>query len=355
MAKSTQEFKAFGEQLNKLLKPYNYKVADTSPAGKPGKNNTREFRLQLIDKQRNTSKDLIDKFSGVLKKAYPKGRVQFNKLSPNSSKFSSYTLELDSTKMDLVIAQGANKGEKFEQIMVDAYQKAFSKSRFDPKMAQLIELMNSENKDFASTEIIRVEQRKGSTAKQGIPLERLGEVIGDIILTDSTNKRWYVSLKNKDGATIANGLPGGSTIFNNEGTLDPQSKGSQFLLMFGVDLNRVQAGFDLRNKITTPRLGLPGSNGIPSDTSKIKELFKQIWGMNYFYVREKTNGWEVHWIDSNYLNKLTSGIKVTNIRYPGINTKTITIECENSTKKYMIEVRNTKGGEYPNDIKVRLR
>jgi len=75
--------------------------------------------------------------------------------------------------------------------------------------------------------------------------------------------------------------------------------------------------------------------------------------MNYFYVRKQSSGWEVFWLDRKKLNELST-VKVTKITYPGLNTKSITIFCESPIKKYKIEIRNAKGGEYPNEIKFKV-
>ena len=77
--------------------------------------------------------------------------------------------------------------------------------------------------------------------------------------------------------------------------------------------------------------------------------------MNYFYVRKTTSGWKVFWLDRDYLNKLTNSITVSEIKYPNERSKQITILCGNNYQKYLIEIRNSKGGEYPNDTKFKVK
>ncbi len=110
--------------------------------------------------------------------------------------------------------------------------------------------------EFRNVEIAKVEQRKGSTKKTGVKLEDLGSVIGDIVLTDTTGKKWFISLKDKNGATVS-ALPGAGSLFNNAGDLQPNSEGAELLLAFGVDLNKVQAGFDERGNKKKIRSKLP--------------------------------------------------------------------------------------------------
>ncbi len=101
-------------------------------------------------------------------------------------------------------------------------------------------------------------------------------------------------------------------------------------MAFGVDLNKVQSGFDERSNKKKVRSKLPVGK---VDSRKIKEIFKTVWGMNYFYVRKTAASWEVFWIDRAKLDKL-SNVRVEGIRYPGKNTKTIYIDLVSPAKKY---------------------
>lgn len=347
------DYKEFGTNLNALLQPFNYMVAATAPAGKPGKGDRsmREFRLQLINKSNNTSQKLISGITNFVKdNVVGATNIKFNDISPNSSKFPSCSFVLANQKYDLVIAQGANRGEKFEGKVVTDLQKYFLSGLSDRAYKDLLDKMNTAYPAFASVEIAKVEQRKGATRKTGVPIEKLGEIIGDIVLTDTTGKKWYISLKDINGATVS-ALPGAASLFNNQGDIQSNSEGANLLKVFGVDLNKVQAGFDERRNFKKIRQKLPITN--PSQ-SKAKDIFKTVWGMNYFYVRKTASSWEVFWIDSQKLEKL-SNVKVENIRYPGKNSKSISIDLVSPLKKYLIEVRNSKAGEYPNDIKVRIK
>lgn len=351
---SADDYKKLGEFFNKILKDLNYEVTQAAPNGKPGKvvRTQREYRLQLIDKSRDTSEELVKALPKLLTSASKdiKG-IKFNSISPNSSKFPSYTFTYSNQEFDLVIARGANKGENFETQTVADLAKAFSTTKKDPSFASLIKLMNECNPEFANVEIKSVKQRTGSTKKEGVPIEKLGAIIGDIVLTDTNGKEWFISLKDSNGNTFSS-YSGAASIFDSNGTLQPNSPGSEFLNSFGVDLNKVQEGFDLRNKKKDLRPKLKISR---ADPSKIKPIFERAWGMNYFYVRKMSSGWQVFWIDRNMLNKLAGNIRVTEIKYPSLSSKQISIFCENNTKKYLIELRNSKAQEYPNDTKFKVR
>ena len=354
MALNTEDYKKLGEWLNTVLQKYNYQVAPLAPAGKPGKvvRSQREYRLQLINKTNDTSDQLIKELERILKNASGDVKnIKFNAVSPNSSKFPSYTFDFSGQTIDLVIGRGANKGENFETQTVGNLAAAFKTNKKDPGFAKLIDQLNEENKEFASREIKEVKQRTGSTKKEGIPIEKLGAIIGDIVLTDTTGHQWFISLKDVNGSTFSS-YSGAASLFNAAGDIQPNSAGADFLNAFGVDLNEVQAGFDLRNNKKTPRKSIPVKK---ADPSKIKAIFERAWGMNYFYVRKLTSGWKVFWLDRAYLNKLTSNIRVTEIRYPNAKSKQISILCQNNEQSYLIELRNSKAGEYPNDTKFKVR
>lgn len=357
---STDDYKNFGEWLNSILSKYNYQVAPKIPAGKPGKNvsSMREYRLQLIVKSKDTSDQLIKDLKDVLEKS-GKGlaNIEFNRVSPNSSKFPSYSFEMMGKKIDLVIGRGANKGENFETKTVEDLASAIrQRSRgiaggSENDFTKLLKLLDEANPEFASREIKDVQQRKGSTKKEGVPIEKLGEIIGDMVLTDTTGHKWFISLKDINGDTFSS-YSGASTLFNAAGDLQEKSPAAEFLNSFGVDLNEVQAGFDIRKNKKVAREEIEVQN---PDKSKIEKIFARAWGMNYFYVRKTTSGWKVFWIDKAYLNKLIGNIRVTQVKYPSKTSKQISIFCENSAQKYIIEFRNSKGGEYPNDVKFKVR
>lgn len=349
---SADFYAQFGTQLNNMVNHLNFQVSPVFPKGKPGKNvrSLREYRLQLINKQNDTSKSLNTFLDAALHKMDGIKNLKFNRISPNSSKFPSYSFELDGYGFDIVLAKGANKGENFEAKTVDDLGKYF-KTKSDNEFSKLIDLMNAANPEFASVEIVKVSQRKGSTRKEGVPIEKLGEIIGDIVLKDASNHDWFISLKDINGDTFS-AYPGGATIFDLNGNLQPKSPGAEFLTYFGVDLNKVQEGFDLRaNKnVIRPRYDIKQVN-----RNEIKKILERAWGMNYFYVRRQSNGWKVFWLDRAKLNKLTSNITVNKIVYPSKSTKSITIFCSTGEGEILIEVRNSKAGEYPNDIKFKVK
>ena len=344
-----------GVYLTDISKQKNFQVNTLKPKGQPGKNvkTMREYRMQLINKTIDTSKDYIDFLKRELSKVDSITDLKYNQISPNSSKFSSYSFKIQNKEFDIVIAKGANKGENFEKQTVTDLSSYFGVSNSDRKFAKLIELMNAENQEFASAEIVDVKQRTGSTKKEGVPIEKLGAIIGDIVLVDATGNEWFISLKDVSGDTFSS-YSGAATLFEvSSGALFGNSAGAKFLQSFGVDLNKVQDRFDERRNYKGLRAKWPTPK---ANQTELKKIFERAWGMNYFYVRKTNdaNMWKVFWLDKNYLDLLTNNIVVDEIIYPSKQTKQITIKCHNQKQKYKIEIRNSKAGEYPNDIKFKV-
>ena len=345
-------FQTIGENLNSMVKSKNYQVAPAYPKGKPGSNDKRyrEFRLQLINKESDTSKAVIAHLSVQLKRDDNLKFVTYNQVSPNSSKFPSYSFTFDGQLYDVIIARGANSGEKFETRTVTNLD-SFFKIRQGGEMAQVIQQMNESHAPFAGAEITSVKQRTGATKKEGVPIEKLGAIIGDIVLNDNRGNSWFISLKDVNGNTFSS-YSGAASLFDKNGTLQPKSEGAKFLNSFGVDLNKVQAGFDVRGNINTFRPNIPVSK---PNAQELEKIFNRAWGMNYFYVRRLVNSWKVFWLDRAKLDKLSRSIRIDAIRYPSKKSKQITILCSNSVEQYVIEVRNSKAQEYPNDTKFKVK
>lgn len=345
-------FEQFGTDINELVRPRNFQIAPRYPKGQPGKNvkTMREFRLQLVNQNTDTTNDLVPYLKEQLRFTSGIENITYNDISPNSSKFPSFSFSIDGYDIDLVIARGANRGERFEVRTVNNLKDYFN-TRQDKEFGKLIKQMNDAYPAFGDAEIVNVKQRTGATKKEGVPIEKLGAIIGDIVLEDATGHEWFISLKDINGLTFSS-YSGAASLFDTDGNLQPDSAGADFLRAFGVNLNLVQAGFDERRNYKGARVPIKQSTFRSSD---LIPIFERAWGMNYMYVKRERTGWQVFWIDRAKLKQLTDNITVTQIRYPSKSSKQITILAENKYKRYTIEIRNSKAGEYPNDTKFKVR
>lgn len=341
--------------LDAISKKHNFQVAPAHKSGEPSKKipGVRVFRMQLI----NSGKDTSEVFKSVIVKEIKSqdgvSKVTFHDLSPNSGKYSSVSFTYSGAKFDTVITKGANAGETFEKKTITDMERFFKKGGkgVNASYKLLYEKLSSANPAFAKNEITSVTQRTGSTKKEGIATADLGAIIGDIVVKDYGKNTWYISLKDVNGNTFSS-YSGAASLFDATGTIQPDSAGAKFLNSFGADLNKIQAGFDERNKIKRKREPIKVN---PPDTSEMKAIFERAWGMNYFYVRKVgATDWKVFWMNRAKLNKLIDNMTVTNIRYPNTGSKQITIQCSTPYADYAIELRNSKKGEYPNDTKFKV-
>lgn len=349
---SAEIFEEFASLLNKNMKVNNYQVNPSQPKGSPGRNDKsyRMVRMFLINKTNDTSDTTIPKLKTFLEKNKDVKELKYNEISPNSSKFPSYTLEYKQVKFDVIVARGANKGENFEQSTIKNLDSFFTNKTGVGNLGPVLKKMNDANPDFAKSEIVRAEKTPGTTLKEGVELSKLGRIISDISLVDNEGKEWYVSLKDINGDTFSS-YSGAASLFDKDGNLQADSKGAEFLNSFGVDLNKVQAGFDERanKKVKRPKIPVKRPN-----QTEIKKIFERAWGVDYFYVRRGVPEWKVFWLDRKKLNELSERMIIKNIRYPSKSSKQITIVCSTAKQNYIIEIRNSKAGEYPNDTKFKV-
>ena len=350
---NTAFLKSIADMLDQESAQYNFKVAPTLPVGRPYPSGRlgREYRMQLINPTNDTTEVFKKRLVDILKSYDNVDNVHFNPVSLHSTKFPSVSFTIDSFPYDVLITRGVNKGETFEQQVVNDLKQYFTRNQINEQYAVLMNKMMKVNPEFREGEIVHVIARQGSTWKESVPLEHLGEVIGDIVLVDSNNRKWYLSLKDSNGDTFSS-YGGASTLFDKYGRLDPDSAGADLLRAFGVDINLVQKGYDKRNgkKVVRPQY----TKTLPN-SGRIKSLFERAWGMNCFYIKRVNNDWKVLWIDRRRLDHLTLSINVTDIKYPTASSKQISIFCRNSHADYIVEFRNSKGGEFPNTVQFKVR
>ena len=105
---STSDYTAIGNLVTSKISPYRYQV-NPKQAGKPGKvdKTTREYRLQPTSKDVDTQASLISNLEKIIRNINYRGfiptEVVFNKISPNSGTFPSYSFILNNQKFDFVI------------------------------------------------------------------------------------------------------------------------------------------------------------------------------------------------------------------------------------------------------------
>lgn len=330
--------------LNGAVQPFGYFLHPNTPAGKLDKKSGHIlYKMYPVEEEQQPPP-----MYGILSDLGASDIKYLDKAEP-VSKFPGYQFSLYDSLHSVVFCN-YSRGEWFERGMFGALTDGLDNNPCG-ELQDLVRSWEAANPAFKWERIQSFSKGKSNGRKGTLTHEEIGVVLSDYTLHES-DRSWGVSLKENTGKTFSSHY-GASSLFDADGTLCPNSKGAAFLLSFGVDLNQVQAGFDLRNGITKPRPNLYTPS--ITDSAILKPIFKRAWGVNYFYTRKKPFGWNTFWMDEAKQEELSAGIIVHRIRYPDETNKSILIEAGNQKKRYIIEMRNSAKGEYPNDIKFKVK
>lgn len=312
---------------------------------KPAEKGDMEL-VEVIDMIEKRLKDSSSKALGI-------SSVQVNERSVNSSKFSSVSFMLNGADFDVVVALGGNAGEKFEKqllLKMDEYIIAFSDDKHhtvadsDQALAAF-KALEKVDPAFELSNIASVSPRTGSTQRSSnLTPEETGAIIADIVVHLKSGGKKYISVKNANGSTVAQfGL---SKAFNDDLSVNTDSsEWHTWLAPFGLDAAKLQEGLlAAKNKTELEWSDIDKTVTSINHKHPVFKIMQQLWGSNYYYLREQRGGFYALRIDRDYVDKVVlADLKVTEIRYPSINRKQITISLESSTSKFKIEVRNPRG------------
>lgn len=309
--------------------------------------NFYQIRVKPNDKETELE-DILTKLQKLLKTNAKKlglSEIQINQKSRNSSKYSSVSFKYKGTDFDIVVAKGGNKGEDFEKellLKMDNLVAGIDNSKEANAAFTALEKCDSA---FKMKNIVSVRARSGSTQRSGdMSPEDTGKIIADIIIELKNGDEKYVSVKNKDGKTVAQfGL---SKAFTDDLKVDTSSpEWKQWLQPFGIDPKKLEAGLIAARDGT--ELDFPD---IETQDKKVKEnapihkIMQKMWGANYYYLRQSGSEFKALKIDKDYVNNdLLKNLKVTEIRYPSSARKQINIYLHSDSMTFKLEVRNPRG------------
>jgi len=284
---------------------------------------------------------------------------------PNpSGKFDMY--EFDSEKygpVRIVLSGGGNAGEKYEKEFV-AKSKATagdSKENLPTDLKTLYSSLGIDNTKLTPDDI---EFAGATDTKRSLSLEGpkdIGKIISDMTIKYN-GKEYYISLKNKAGSGIYSGknIP---FIYDKDGIVvyDASKKGSApgidlLFDIFNIDEEKLAQGL---NNFKNQEGEVDSFSPVDIDKDKFKNLLASSLGYGYYYVREKGKG------DVKVIPLLTAEdamdavgtIKNTQVKYPGPNTKQLTIKIDTDSptfgsSQYQVAVRNTQGKFLPLSLRI---
>ena len=274
-------------------------------------------------------------------------------ISPNSSKFSSVGFSVGSIQYDIVLAKGSNKGQEFEKEMLKKLQRLHKGEEVCSEALAVIEAIRKISPDVSLKSIKNISARYGNTVRSEVTSPQMaGEIIADAVLELKSGKKKFVSLKNQTGTTIANfGFNG---IFDENFTVDTTNpKWKKWVAPLCVDADRVASGLRAyKEGIETGDSSVSKINKVVRKNSSVYKLLQLLWGSNYIYLRKKGKSIQAVNVDETTIdNEFLKGMRIVEIRYPYAGRKQVTVIFENAkSKKFRLELRNTKGQLAPNQL-----
>ena len=213
------------------------------------------------------------------------------------------------------------------------------------------------------TEIIHHEGKNLRRALTPTP-KNVGDIIADIILKVKTPKGikvYPISIKDPAGSTFGNfGIAGSFELDDNGIVQIFPHPSDRFLFAMGINKRHMQKGLQKYiDKGIVPPQGTLNSDIVEFPkfkTSLLRRFLMAGYGYGYWYAREWANSeWEI--IDLRTIKKLKKYIGVPSVKfisYPG-DTKQAHCMIHTSTgHKYNVDIRNSKGGDIPKEIKIRI-
>ena len=279
---------------------------------------------------------------------------------PNpSGKFDMYEFETEEFgPVAIVLSGGGNAGEKYEQDFVSK-AKASAGDPNDTLPEDLKTLYDALGIDNTKLKESDITFAGGTDTKRALNLkgpENIGEKISDLTI-EYGNKKYYISLKNKQGSGIYSGAnvpwiyeKNGEIIYD-PSKFDSTSGNGIIFDIFNIDSERLAQGL---NNYVNQTGDSEGWETDRIDTEKFRNLLASSVGYGYYYVKEAGKG------DVKVTPLLTAEdaldfvgkIEDASIKYPSKDTKQVTIKVTTTNGQYVVAIRNTSGKVLPLSLRI---
>ena len=326
----------------------------------------------------NINKIDKDKFIEILNSVFnsPKIKVYGPKESPNSSsKYNMFEFDLEGEgQVQIVLAGGANEGEKYEQGLLGKLQSAAGNSLDsieDPETKQIFSTLEIDPSTLSPENIKFAGASDTSRQLSFDGPKEIGTTIADIVIT-TPKQSYYLSIKNIGGSAIYNGGNIPFIVFDKEGKVifDKSKYGDNPLFQeifetLNVDSQRIADGLnDYINQTGTPN-NWESVSGV--DLDKVRKLLASSFGYGYWYIREKSGGklfiYHVATPEDAYKMVGTLNPDSVKVKYPGPTTKVFEARIETDSEVleggpkvpliYQIVARNASGKILPLRMNIR--
>jgi len=326
----------------------------------------------------NANKIDKDKFLEIINSVFnsPKVKVYGPKEGPNSSsKYNMFEFDLEGEgQVQIVLAGGANEGEKYEQDLLAKLKASAGKPMNDIEYDDVTQIFTTLGIDPSSITSEDINFAGAADTKRQLSFEGpqpIGKTISDITINTSKGD-YYLSIKNVGGSAIYNGgnLPfivmdkDGKVVFDKAKYSDNPLFQKIFDIL-GVDSQRIADG--LNDYINKTGNSSNWETAQIKDLNAIKNLLASSFGYGYWYIREKKgNKLFIHHISTvedayDMIGDLNpNSVK---IKYPSSSTKVLEVKIETDSKIleggprapliYQIVARNASGGVIPLRMNIR--
>ena len=326
----------------------------------------------------NTKKIDKDKFIEIINVLFnsPKLKIHGPKEGPNtSSKYNMFEFELeDEGSVQIVLAGGANEGEKYEQNLLGKMKSSAGLSMDEIEYDDVKQIFTSLGIDPTKITSEDINFAGASDTSRQLSFDgpqEIGSIISDVTI-DYPGKTYFLSIKNKLGSAIYNGGNVPFITYDEEGkVIFDKSKYNEKPLFadifdtLGIDSQRVADGLNDYVSKTGENVSWESSQGI--DLNKVKNLLASSFGYGYWYVREKSGGkiFTYHVATAEDAYKMVGDLDSNSIKikYPGITTKVLEVRIETNSEVleggprsplvYQIVARNAAGKLLPMRMNIR--
>lgn len=311
--------------------------------------NFYQIRVKPREKQTDLNSILLD-IEQLLKTEQAKNlgisEVQINQRSRNSGKYSSVSFhQKDGIDYDVVIAHGANRGEEFEKNLLLKMDNLVAGVDSTEEARAAFAALEKIDPEFKLENIAGVSARHGSVQRSGdLSPEETGKIIADIVVELKNGDKKYISVKNKEGSTVAQF--GISKAFSDDLKVNTASQEwKNWIEPFGLSAAKIEEGLQAAQAGTDLDWSDIDKTEVHLDkNSAVHKIMQKLWGANYYYLRESNHGFKALKIDTDFVkNTLLSNLRVTEVRYPSRARKQITIYLQSDSMKFKIEIRNPRG------------
>lgn len=346
---SSNTKKAIPYFLDNVDSSYGFKIqSDTNRLGNPNKVDPEKVQLLF--------KDIL---------GADNIKIYGPKADPNpSSKFDMYEFDTDNFgPVRIILSGGGNAGEKYEQDFISRAKASAGdpNSTLPNDLKDLYSKLGIDNTKLSSDDITFA----GATdTKRDLSLEGpkdIGSTISDMTINYG-GKKYYVSLKNKQGSGLYSGpnVPfitfDGDKVVYNESKKGSSPSIDLLFNMFNIDPQRLADGL---NSYITKEGGSDSWTSTKIDNESFIKLLTSSIGYGYYYVRETKPG-EIKVTPILTPEDAYDAIgKVTNVevKYPGPTTKILSLKVDTDSptfgpSQYMINIRNTQGKLLPLSLRI---